>query len=171
MRDPFLPLLFVSVLEHQQQSHVVANDRMLGLEIVEQSQSLSGKVLPDDRHTEIGAVLATILFGQGIAVVPGSVGAAPRLAQQRFPLLVGQAAAVPVGACVLAAVIEEAIVVVLMLQRHDLALNELIKLGQCVRNFLGNVEIHGGLLGEVSHRYAMTADFDAYFVSVVGFNT
>jgi hypothetical protein len=115
---------------------------MLSLKIVEQAQSLGGKVFADDRHCEVGAVLAAILFRQRIAEMAGHVGAAPRLVQQGFPRLVGQAASVPVGTRVLAAVIEKAIVIVLMLQRHDLALDERIELGQGIGNIFGNVEIH-----------------------------
>ena len=51
--------------------------------------------------------------GNGVAVVAGGVGAAARLGEQRLPLAAREAAALPVGARVLAAVIEEADVVVL----------------------------------------------------------
>ena len=69
-----------------------------------------------DRHPEVGAVLAAELLRERIAVVAGRVGPAAGLAQQRLPLVVGQPAAVPVGAGVLAAMVEEALVVVLLLR-------------------------------------------------------
>ena len=67
------------------------------------------------------ALLAAVLLRERVAVVAGVVGAAAHLAEQRLPLLVGQAAALPVGAGVLPAVVEEAVVVVLRLERLDLA--------------------------------------------------
>ena len=104
---------------------------------------MRGEVLADDRHAEVGAVLAAVLLRERVAVVAGGVGAAPRLAQQRLPLLVRQAAALPVGARVLAAVVEEADVVVLLLERLDLALDELVELVEVVGEILRDVEVHG----------------------------
>ncbi len=70
------------------------------------------------------------------------VGPPARLAQQRLPLRVGQAAAVPVGARILPTVIEETDVVVLLLERPNLTLDELVELIQVVGEVFGNVEIH-----------------------------
>ena len=100
--------------EHQQQADVVADDGVLVLQVVVEAEALAGQVLADDGHPEVGAVLAAVLLGEGVAVVAGGVGPAAHLAEQRLPLLVGQAAALPVGAGVLAAVVEEAVVVVLL---------------------------------------------------------
>ena len=47
---------------------------------------MRGQVLADHRHREVGAVLAAELVRQAEAQVPGGVGAAPHLAQQRLPL-------------------------------------------------------------------------------------
>ena len=55
------------------------------------------------------------------AQMAGAVGAPPHFGQQRLPFAARQAAAVEVGARPFAAVIEEALVVVLRLQRRDLA--------------------------------------------------
>ncbi len=77
-----------------------------------QSEALAGEVLADHGHAEVGAVLAAVLLRERVAVVPGGVGAAAGLVQQRLPLVVGQTAAFPVGARVLAPVVEEADVVV-----------------------------------------------------------
>src|SRR5262249_12245405 len=63
-------------------------------------------------------------------------------AQQRLPLLVRQAAAMPVGAGVLAPVIEEAGVVVPLLERLDLALDEAIHVGEEGGEVLGDLEVH-----------------------------
>ena len=52
--------------------------------------------------------------------MPGGVGALAGFRQQRLPFGAGQAVIVPVGAGVLAAVVEETLVVVLRLQRRDL---------------------------------------------------
>ena len=74
---------------------------------------MRGEVLADDRHPEVGALLPAVLLRERVAVVTGGVGAAAGLAEQGLPLLVRQAAAVPVGTGVLAAMVEEPDVVVL----------------------------------------------------------
>ena len=93
---------------------VVADDGVLVLQIVVQAEALGRQVLADHRHAEVRAVPAAALHREGVAVVAGGVGPAARLGEQRLPLAAGQAAAVPVGAGVLAAVVEEADVVVLL---------------------------------------------------------
>src|SRR5580698_10163457 len=91
--------------------------------------------------------LAAPLHRPGVAQMPGGVGASARFAQQLFPLFARQAARVPVGAGVLAPAVEETDVVVLLLQRPDLGLDEPVELVEVLLNVLGNVEIHGGSLG------------------------
>ena len=86
--DPLGLLLVGAVVDHQQQADVVADDRVLVLQVVVQPEALAGEVLADDRHAEVRAVLAAVLLRERIAVVAGRVGAPPRLAQQRLPLLV-----------------------------------------------------------------------------------
>ncbi len=76
--------------------------------------------------------------------MPGVVGPPARLGQQQLPLMPRQAVVVPVGAGVLAAMVEEADVVVLALQRLDLRLDEGVELGEIGGQFGGNSEIHGG---------------------------
>ena len=110
---------------------------MLVLQVVVQPEALAGEVLADHRHPEVRALLAAVLLRERVAVVAGRVGAPARLAQQRLPLLVRQAAAVPVGAGVLAAVVEEADVVVLLLERLDLTLDELVELDEVLRQIRG----------------------------------
>jgi hypothetical protein len=66
--------------------------------------------------------------------------------EQLLPLLVGQAAAVPVGAGVLAAVVEEADVVVRLLERLDLALDEVVEDLQVVGQFGVEIEVHARCL-------------------------
>jgi hypothetical protein len=62
--------------------------------------------------------------------VAGLVGNPHRLAQQVFPFVARQAAIFEVGTCPFAAVIEEALVVILGLQRLDFSVDERVKLGQ-----------------------------------------
>ena len=119
--DPLGLLLRRAVVDHQQQADVVADDHVLVLQVAVQAEALAGQVLADDRHAEVGAVPAAVLRRERVPVVPGRVGPAPGLAQQRLPLAVRQSAAVPVGPGVLAAVVKEPDVVVLLLQRPDLA--------------------------------------------------
>ena len=121
-------LLVGAVLEHQQQAHVVADDRVLVLQIVVQAESFAREVFSDDGHAEVGAVPTAVLLGERIAVVAGGVGALARLEQQRLPLLVRQSATLPIGARVLTTVIEEPDVVIGFLERDDLAFDERIQL-------------------------------------------
>ena len=72
----------------------------------------------------------------------GGVGAIPGLGQKGLPLGAGQAVVVPVGAGVFAAVVEEALVVVLRLQRRDLGFDEAVKLVQIGGHVRRHVEIH-----------------------------
>ena len=109
-----------------------------------QAEALGGEVLADHRHAEVGAVLAAVRLGERVAVVAGVVGAAACLAQQRLPLLVGQAAAIPVGAGVLAAMVEEADVVVLLLERLDLPLDEVVELAEVGDQFGRYRVVHAG---------------------------
>ncbi len=110
--DPLRLLGRRAVVQHQQQADVVADDRVLVLQIVVQPEPLGGQVLADDGHVEVRAVPPAVLLRVGVAIVARGIGTAPGLGEQRLPLLPGQAAPLPVGARVLAAVIEEADVVV-----------------------------------------------------------
>ena len=83
--EPLRLLLLGAVVEHQQQADVVADDRVLVLQVVVQPEALAGEVLADDRHAEVGAVLAAVLLRERVAVVAGGVGAAPRLARAAPP--------------------------------------------------------------------------------------
>src|SRR5690242_10675733 len=141
--DPVLLLRRAAVVQHQQQADVVAHDRVLVLQVAVQAEALARQVLADHRHAQVGAVPAAVLLREGVPEVAGSVGPAARLGEQFLPLPTGQAAAVPVGPGVLPAVVEEPFVVVLLLERLDLALDELVEFGQVVAQVLGEGEVHG----------------------------
>ena len=145
-----------AVVDHQQQADVVADDRVLVLQVVVQPEALRREVLADDRHPEVRAVLAAVLLGERRSG-SGPASSASRLAlrEQLLPLVVRQPAAVPVGAGVLAAVVEEADVVVLLLERLDLRLDEVVELVEVGRQIGRDVEVHrdaylmaSGLIGE-----------------------
>ena len=87
-------------------------------------------MLADHGHPEIGAVLAAIALGDREAQMAGGVGQILGLAQQRFPFVPRQAAILEIGARPFAAVVEEADVVVGLLQRLDLALDERVEFGK-----------------------------------------
>src|SRR5439155_26661698 len=99
-------------------------------------------VLVDVSLITVGAVLGPVLIRERVAVVAGRVGATPRLGEERFPPLVRQTAALPVGAGVLAAMVEEADIVVGLLERLDLALDELVQLDEVLRQIFRNGEVH-----------------------------
>src|SRR5215475_12120160 len=103
-------------------------------------------MLADDRHGEVRAVLAAQLLRQSEAQMAGLVGTAAHLGQERLPLMPRLAVILPVGARVLAAMVEEADVVVLALQRPNLALDESVELAQVGRDVGGNIESHGPFL-------------------------
>src|SRR6478735_1945758 len=98
-------------------------------------------MLPDDRHREVGAVLAAVFFGQRKAIVSGPVGAPAHLGEQSLPFVARQAAALKVGARPFAATVEEADVVVFAFERLDFAFDELVQLGKVGGDFGGDFEI------------------------------
>src|SRR5690242_7042906 len=100
-------------------------------------------MLADDGHGEIADILAAEFLRQRQSQEPGLVGAAAHFAQQVFPFLARQAAMLEVCARPFAAMIEEAIVVVLLLQRNDFLLDEGVDLGQQILDVLRNCEVHG----------------------------
>jgi hypothetical protein len=51
------------VADHQHE-RIVADDRVLVLQVVEQAQALGRQVLADHRHPEVGAVLAAVFAGR-----------------------------------------------------------------------------------------------------------
>ena len=129
-------------MQHQHQADVVADDGVFVLQIVVQAEPFRGEVFADHGHAEVGAVFAAVFLGKRIAVVASVVGEFARFREQRFPLLGRQTAAVPVGTRVFAPVIEEADVVVRVLQRFDYLLDEVVEFDQIVGQIFWNVEIH-----------------------------
>src|SRR5690606_156400 len=104
------------------------------------------------RHGEIGTAAniapgSAHLLRQRKAEMPGLVSHAPRLAQQILPLMPGKPALVPIRACMLAAVVEETDIVVPLLQRPDLGLDEAVQLGEIVDESLRQIEVHCSLSG------------------------
>src|SRR5271157_3743944 len=102
-------------------------------------------MLANDRHPEIGAVLAAIALWDRKAQMPRGIGEILGLAQQRFPFMPRQAAIVEIGARPFAAVIEEADVVVGLFQRLDLARDEAIELVEIGDQVGRQCEIQGAL--------------------------
>jgi hypothetical protein len=93
------------------------------------------------RHAEVGPVPAAVFLRERVTVVAGRVGPPSGLGEQRLPVAAGQPAAVPVGAGVFPAVVEEPDVVVLLLERLDLALDELVEFVQVQPQVFGQVEV------------------------------
>ena len=89
---------------------------------------LRREVLADDRHREVRAALPAELLREREAQ-PAGASARRRISrEQLLPLLARHAAVLEVGARVLAAMVEEADVVVLLFERLDLALDEVVEL-------------------------------------------
>ena len=74
---------------------------------------------------------------------PSLVGPPAHFAQQRFPLVPRQPVAIPIRPRMLAPVIEEADVVVLVLERLDLAFDESVQLGEQLFDLRRNAKVHG----------------------------
>src|SRR3546814_19460285 len=87
----------------------------------------------DHRHPQVRPVLAAIGFGRRETPVSRLVGTARRLLQQRLPLVTRQTLIVPVGAAMLAAMVEEADIVVSCLKRLDLGSDEGVEFVQIAR--------------------------------------
>jgi hypothetical protein len=81
-------------------------------------------------------------FRQGVTQVAGLVGALLGFAQQRLPFRTRQAFIVEISARPFPAVVEEALVIVLRLQRLDLVLDELVEHDEIVGDVLWDVEVH-----------------------------
>src|SRR5437762_5389818 len=85
-------------------------------------------MLADHGHPEIGTILAAVTLGDRKTQMPGIIGEILDPAKQRFPLMPRQPAIVEIGARPFAAMIEKADVVVGLLDRLDLARDELVEL-------------------------------------------
>src|SRR5437588_6436656 len=81
-------------------------------------------MLADDRHAEVRAVGTAEDGREGPPQQAGGVRSPPHLAQQRVPLRPRHAPLLDVGAGELAPMVEEADVVVLLLEGLDLGLDE-----------------------------------------------
>ena len=135
------------VSQHQRHWRIAHNGTFV-LQIVVQPQTLGGQVFTNDGHGQVAAVLPAKFCRQGVPVVPRQVGSAPHFSQERLPIVVRQAAGIKISPRKLAAVVKKTDVVVLLLQRLDLALNERVKLGQISLDGGGNGEVHGSTLNQ-----------------------
>src|SRR5437763_17038248 len=82
----------------------------------------------DHGHPEIGTVLAAVTLGNRKTQMPGIIGEILNPAKQRFPLMSRQAAIVEIGERPFEAMIEKADDVVGLIDRLDLARDELVEL-------------------------------------------
>ena len=133
--NQFFFLLLVSIVHHHHHIGEVSHHGMLVLQVVEQAQALGCKMLAYHRHPQIAAtaVLAatsSILFRKRESVEASFIGKLSRFVEQILPFLTREAAIVPVGSSVLAAMVEEAIIVVFLLKRNDLFVNEFVEVGK-----------------------------------------
>ena len=84
-------------------------------------------MLTDNRHAQIGTILAAILLRNRVTIVTCLVRAPTGLAEQRLPLFIGQTTAIPIGSCVFSAMVKKTNVVVLILERFNFSLDEIIE--------------------------------------------
>jgi hypothetical protein len=120
---------------------------MLSLQVIEETQTLGRKVLSYDRHPEVAAstvcaILATVLLGKRQAVEASFISKLSGLCQELLPLLARQTTVVPVGSCMFATVIEEAVIVVFVLEGCDLLVNKLVKICKVLLEIVWYGEVH-----------------------------
>ena len=139
---PLGPLLVGSEVAHHQHGREVADDRALVLQVVVQPEAAGGEMLTNDGHLEVGRVVAAVLRGERVPKPTRSVGPAPHLGEQLFPLRARNATRFEVGARVLATVIEEPDVVVLLFEGNDLTVDEIVECVQCRLDLGRGLEVH-----------------------------
>src|SRR5690606_27771397 len=129
------------LFEHLDEGEV-ADDAVLVLEVIVETETLCREMLADHRHPQVRAVLATIFLRCREAPVARGVGLPRRHPEQVFPFLARQPLIVPVGARVFAAVIEEADIVAFEFERPDLGLDEAIELIEIRLQVGGHRKVH-----------------------------
>ena len=144
--DPLVLLLVRAVGEHQQQPDVVADDGVLVLQVAVQAEAPRGQVLADHRHVQVGAAPAPELGRERVPVVARGVRPPPGLPQELLPLPAGQPTPVPIRSGILPPVVEEPDVVVLLLQRLDLPLDELVQLDEVGGKISRQLQVHPTIL-------------------------
>jgi hypothetical protein len=141
LEELLLLLLAAIVLPHLYRREV-ADDRRLVLQVVVQPQPLRRQVLPHDRHRQVRPGAPAVFLRNAVAQEACFVGANSHLSEQVFPLLARHAAVLEVRPLVFSPVVEKADVVVLLLQRLDLRLDELIQVLQQLLDILRYIKIH-----------------------------
>ena len=89
--------------------------------------------------------------------MPGHVGAALGSSEQLFPFVAREPAAIDIGARELAAVVEEPLVVILLLERVNFPRDEIIEDFEIFCKVIREGEVHGG----VSSVVLSSAKYDA----------
>src|SRR4029453_18652182 len=127
--------------EHDVDEREVAHDRGFVLQVVMQSQALGREVVANHGHREVRAILAAERLGQREAEMPRAVRAPAHLREELLPFPARPPVALPVGPRVLAAVVEE--LDVRGLERLDLALDEIVEVGELSLDVRRHREVHG----------------------------
>ncbi len=92
-----------------------------------QTEPAVRQVLADDRHLQVAGPVAAVLGRERPPQPAGRISGAAHLTQQVLPLLAWYAVVLEVGSSPLPAVVEEPHVVVALLERNDLGLDERIE--------------------------------------------
>lgn len=135
------------MIQHHHHIREVSYYRVLVLQIVEETEAFGGEVLADYGHPEVctasgGVGAAAVLCGECSSVEAGGVGEGAGFGQEGFPRGMWEAAGVPVGAGVFAAVVEEAVVIVFVLEGEDLGGDEGVEGGEEGFEGGGDGEVH-----------------------------
>ena len=123
-----------------------------------QTQALGGEVFADNRHAEVRAIAAAVALRQRVAQQARLVGAAAHLGEQVLPVLARHTTIFEIRAGVFTAVVEEAHIVVLLFERLDLGVDEVIDFAEDLLDVLGDVEVHGRFLPTVRRCSSLGGD-------------
>jgi hypothetical protein len=134
-------LLGAEVAQHQH-LHQIPNDAALVLQIIVQPQAFVREMVADHRHRQVGAVPPAKFRRNGIAVMSRPVGNAAHLRKQSPPVSTREAVIVPIGPRMFAAVVEETDIVVAVLNRLDLAFDEIVEHGEIISDVSRDFEQH-----------------------------
>ena len=132
-RDEMIALLLGAVMVHHDHKRIVANDGVLILEIIGKRHAttvdwMRSKMVADGTHVDVGVgvFLAAILLGPSEAEEACFVRQVAGLLQKVFPFMRRKTLIVPLSTRGLPPMVEEAVVVIRVLERKDLFVDESI---------------------------------------------
>lgn len=114
---------------------------------------------PNCRHPEISSILAAKFLGEGESPEASLVSELTTLMKESLPIFAGKTLVIPVCPGMLSPMVEEAVVIILILQRSDFFGYEVVE-GLNIRDEVGRkAEGHRAVLGVRGHLYLVFGNF------------